>query len=148
MGPPSPTKIKVPRVWSEDGPSKGSSQVPVRPGPGAGGGGSGKGVSEGVKPTVYKNPKSSDGGSRRRLFQQGARVPTFVEHPVVIHDLGGGAARFEKLGPWHRSQLLANAVGVVRSVRPLPSGKWLVGCSSEAQQNKLARLETLQGDAH
>ena len=49
------------------------------------------------------------------------------------------------LGPWHRSQLLANAVGAIRSVRPLPSGKWLIGCSSEAQQSKLARLETLPG---
>ena len=25
------------------------------------------------------------------------------------------------------------------------SGKWLIGCSSEAQQSKLARLETLPG---
>ena len=88
---------------------------------------------------------TAEGASRRRLFQQGTRTPAFVEHPVVLHDLGGGAARFDKLGPWHRSQLLANAVGAIRSVRPLPSGKWLIGCSSEAQQSKLARLETLPG---
>ncbi len=108
-------------------------------------GGPGEGDSRGVKFTSKKDLKSTDGGSRRRLFQQGTRAPAFVEHPVVIHDLGGGAARFEKLGPWHRSQLLANAVGAVRSVRPLPSGKWLIGCSSEAQQSKLARLEVLPG---
>ena len=30
---------------------------------------------------------------------------------MVLHDLGGGAVRSDKLGPWHRSQLLANAVG-------------------------------------
>ena len=88
---------------------------------------------------------TAEGASRRRLFQQGTRTPAFVEHPVVLHDLGGGAARFDKLGPWHRSQLLANAVGAIRSVRPLPSGKWLIGCSSEAQQSKLARLEPLPG---
>ena len=41
---------------------------------------------------------------------------------MVLHDLGGGAARFDKLGPWHRSHLLSNAVGAIRSVRPLPSG--------------------------
>ena len=63
----------------------------------------------------------------------------------MIHDLGGGTARFDKLGPWHRSQLLANAVGAVSSIRPLPSGKWLIGCSSEDQQTKLARLEALPG---
>ena len=88
---------------------------------------------------------TAEGASRRRLFQQGTRTPAFVEHPVVLHDLGGDAALFDKLGPWHRSQLLANAVGAIRSVRPLPSGKWLIGCSSEAQQSKLARLETLPG---
>ena len=88
---------------------------------------------------------TAEGASRRRLFQQGTRTPAFVEYPVVLHDLGGGAARFDKLGPWHHSQLLANAVGAIRSVRPLPSGKWLIGCSSEAQQSKLARLETLPG---
>ena len=76
---------------------------------------------------------TAEGASRRRLFQQGTRTTAFVEYPVVLHDLGGGAARFDKLGPWHRSQLLANAVGAIRSLRPLPSGKWLIGCSSEAK---------------
>ena len=66
---------------------------------------------------------TAEGASRRRLFQQGTRTPAFVEHPVVLHDLGGGAARFDKLGPWHRSQLLANAVGAIRSVRPPSFGK-------------------------
>ena len=60
-------------------------------------GGSGEGVSGGTKPIVQIKQKSTDGGSRRRLFQQGARAPAFVEHPVVIHDLGrgggGGALR-------------------------------------------------------
>ena len=76
---------------------------------------------------------------------QANRAPPFVEYPVVLHGLGRGAARFDKLGPWHRSQLLANAVGAIRSVRPLPLGKWLIGCSNEAQQSKLTRLETLPG---
>ena len=61
----------------------------------------------------------------------------FVDFPVVIHDFGGG--------PWHRSQLLSNAVGAVRFIRPLPSGKWLIGCATEAQQSKLARLDKLPG---
>ena len=89
--------------------------------------------------------QDTQGGYRRRLSQQGSRAPAFVDHPVVIHDLGGGTARFDKLGPWHRSQLLANAVGAVSSIRPLPSGKWLIGCSTEDQQTKLARLEALPG---
>ena len=86
--------------------------------------------------------QDTKGGYRRKPSQQ---APAFVDHPVVIHDLGGGTARFDKLGPWHRSQLLANAVGAVSSIRPLPSGKWLVGCSTEDQQTKLARLEALPG---
>ena len=89
--------------------------------------------------------QDTQGGYRRRPSQQGTRAPAFVDHPVVIHDLGGGTARFDKLGPWHRSQLLANAVGAVSSIRPLPSGKWLIGCSTEDQQTKLARLEALPG---
>ena len=84
-----------------------------------------------------------DGNSRRKQFQPSTRAPAFVDFPVVIHDLGGGSARFDKLGPWHRSQLLSNAVGAVRSIRPLPSGKWLIGCATEAQQSKLARLDKL-----
>ena len=86
-----------------------------------------------------------DGNSRRKQFQPSTRAPAFVDFPVVIHDFGGGSARFDKLGPWHRSQLLSNAVGAVRSIRPLPSGKWLIGCATEAQQSKLARLDKLPG---
>ena len=67
-----------------------------------------------------------DGNSLRKQFQPSTRAPAFVDFPVVIHDLGGGSARFDKLRPWHRSQLLSNAVGAVRSIRPLPSGKWPV----------------------
>ena len=74
-----------------------------------------------------------------------SRVPAFVDFPVVIHDFGGGSARFDKLGPWHRSQLFSNAVGAVRFIRPLPSGKWLIGCATEAQQSKLVRLDKLPG---
>ena len=86
-----------------------------------------------------------DGNSRRKQFQPSTRAPAFVDFPVVIHDLGGGSARFDKLGPWHRSQLLSNAVGAVRSIRPLPSGNWLIGYATEAQQSKLARLDKLPG---
>ena len=90
-------------------------------------------------------PSQPDGNSRRKQFQPSTRAPAFVDFPVVIHDLGGGSARFDKLGPWHRSQLLSNAVGAVRSIRPLPSGKWLIGCATKAQQSKLARLDKLPG---
>ena len=86
-----------------------------------------------------------DGNSRRKQFQPSTRAPAFVDFPVVIHDFGGGSARFDKLGPWHRSQLLSNAVGAVRSIRPLPSWKWLIGCATEARQSKLARLDNLPG---
>ena len=80
-----------------------------------------------------------------RPVNQSTQALAFVDFLVVIHDLGGGSARFDKLGPWHRSQLLSNAVGAVRSIRPLPSGKWLIGCATEAQQSKLARLDKLPG---
>ena len=33
----------------------------------------------------------------------------------------------------------------MRSIRPLPSGKWLTGCATEAQQSKLAHLDKLPG---
>ena len=71
--------------------------------------------------------------------------PAFVDHPVVIEDRPGGKVSLSKLGPWQRSQLISNVVGPIRSVRPLPSGKWLVGCASDTQQHKLARLNTLPG---
>ena len=64
-----------------------------------------------------------------------------VTGPTVVHWLGGRLIRL--LDP--RLQLLLSARPYSRSVRPLPSGKWLIGCSSEAQQSKLARLETLPG---
>ena len=80
----------------------------------------------------------TQGCYRRRPSKQGSRAPAFVDHPVVIHDLGGGTACFDKLGPWHRSQLLANVVGAISSIKPLPSRKWLIGCSTEDQQTNLA----------
>ena len=85
------------------------------------------------------------GSSSRKQFMPSTRASAFVDFPVVIHDFGGGSARFDKLGPWHCSQLLSNAVGAVRSIRPLPSGKWLIGCATEARQSKLARLDNLPG---
>ena len=74
-----------------------------------------------------------------------APAPAFVDHPVVLQDTPGGPVCLAKLGPWQRTQLIEDAVGTVRSVRPLPSGKWLVGCSSLQQQSKLARLDALPG---
>ena len=85
------------------------------------------------------------GNSRTKQFQPSTRTPAFVDFPVVIHDFGGGWSRFDKLGPWHRSQLLCNAVGAVRPIRPLLSEMWLIGCATEAQQSKLARLDKLPG---
>ena len=58
-------------------------------------------------------------GYRRRPSQLGSRAPAFVDHPVVIHDLGGGTACFGKLGPWYRR---ANAIGAVSSIRPSRPG--------------------------
>ena len=56
-----------------------------------------------------------DGNSHRKQFQPSTRAPAFVDFPLVIHDLGSGSARFDKLcipihlgtrfdklGPWLR----------------------------------------------
>ena len=86
-----------------------------------------------------------DSNSHRKQFQPSTRAPAFADFLVIIHDFGCGLARFNKLGPWHHSQLLSNAVGAVRSITPLPSGKWLIECATEAQQSKLARLDKLPG---
>ena len=92
---------------------------------------------EALKGRKATNVPRNRGGHNRRS-QQGSRAPTFVDHPVVIPDLSGRTARFDKLGPWHRSQLLANAVGAVSSIRPHLSRNWLIGYSTEDQQTKLA----------
>ena len=48
--------------------------------------------------TVQKS--QPDGNSRRKQFQKSTKqAPAFVYFPVVINDLGGGWARFDKLGP-------------------------------------------------
>ncbi|KAL8589630.1 hypothetical protein ACOMHN_016014 [Nucella lapillus] len=71
--------------------------------------------------------------------------PAFVDFPVVLTDCPGPAI-FSKLGPWMRSESLKSTCGgAVASIRPLPSGKWLVGCVNEAQQAKLARASVLTG---
>ena len=96
-------------------------------------------------PTVQKaNPAPKlrqDYPSRKA----GKREQQFRSQPDGNPRFGGGWARFDKLGPWHRSQLLCNALGAVRSIRPLLSEMWLIGCATEAQQSKLARLDKLPG---
>ena len=58
-----------------------------------------------------------DGNPRTKQFQPSTRTPPFVDFPVVIHDLGGGSARFDKLGPWHRSQLPSQQRGGSSALR-------------------------------
>ena len=41
----------------------------------------------------------TQGGYRRRPSQQGSRAPAFVDHPVVIHDLGWWNGPLRQAGP-------------------------------------------------
>ena len=63
-----------------------------------------------------------DGNSRRKQFQPGTGIRGLT-------DLGGGSARFDKLGPWHRSQLLSfsatrweQCAPLDAPLRPIPMG--------------------------
>lgn len=67
-----------------------------------------------------------------------------MSYPVVLTEAPGHSI-LGRLGPWERLGALEKAVGAVDSVRQLPSGKWLIGCADERQQNFLSRTTTLPG---
>ena len=70
--------------------------------------------------------------------------PTFHKFPVVIQDLGTGPASIGGLGPSATVKLWANSpVGQILSQRQLASDRWLIGCFSAEQQNKLVHLRQL-----
>ena len=97
------------------------------------------------KPKTAPTVQKTNPAPKPRPGKPGKPDQQFRSQPDGNPRFGGGWARFDKLGPWHRSQLLCNALGAVRSIRPLLSEMWLIGCATEAQQSKLARLDKLPG---
>ena len=76
--------------------------------------------------------------------RRGPPPSSFVSYPVVLTEVPGPSA-LSRLGPWERLGALEKVVGAVDSVRRLPSGKWLIGCSNEKQQNLLSRTNSMPG---
>ena len=70
--------------------------------------------------------------------------PTFLQHPVVLEDLGTGVASFLDNGP-RTASLFQRTIGPILSQRPLPSGKFLIGCRSRQQQEALLKTKVLGG---
>ena len=70
--------------------------------------------------------------------------PTFLQHPVVLKDLGTGVASFLDNGP-RTASLFQRTIGPILSQRPLPSGKFLIGCRSRQQQEALLKTKVLGG---
>ena len=70
--------------------------------------------------------------------------PTFLQHPVVLEDLGTGVASFLDNGP-RTASLFQRTIGPILSLRPLPSGKFLIGCRSRQQQEALVKTKVLGG---
>ena len=69
--------------------------------------------------------------------------PTFVQFPVILEDLGTGAATFRGLGPTTNRKVFKNTIGEVRSQRPLANNRWLIGCVSSDQQKALAKKTSI-----
>ena len=64
--------------------------------------------------------------------------------PVVLEDLGTGFASFLDNGP-RTASLFQRTIGPILSQRPLPSGKFLIGCRSRQQQEALLKTKVLGG---
>ena len=91
------------------------------------------------------NKKTKPAPAGRPFCRQGNQPPlTFVQHPVVLEDLGTGVASFSANGP-RTASLFQRTVGPILSQRPLPSGKFLIGCRSRQQQEALFKTKVLGG---
>ena len=89
-----------------------------------------KAETESKNQTTYRKP-------------QNLPPPSFQKYPVVVEDLGTGAATLRSLGPSTAFKLWKNTIGEIENQRPLGGSRWLVGCRSAAQQSKLAGLTSL-----
>ena len=62
----------------------------------------------------------------------------------MLEDLGTGVANFLDNGP-RTASLFQRTIGPILSQRPLPSGKFLIGCRSRQQQEALFKTKVLGG---
>jgi hypothetical protein len=68
--------------------------------------------------------------------------PVFFDHPVIIENKHeGGETRLRSLD-WNLADLLSEAVGSVRTIKPM-GNRVLIGCVSDLQQSRLAKLTNL-----
>ena len=96
-----------------------------------------------AKEKTNEKPKPAPAG--RPFRRQGNQPPpTFLQHPVVLEDLGTGVASFLDNGP-RTASLFQRTVGPILSQRPLPSGKFLIGCRSRQQQEALLKTKVFSG---
>ena len=96
----------------------------------------------GKEKTTEKAKPTPAGRPFRRQGNQ--PPPTFLQHPVVLEDLGTGVASFLDNGP-RTASLFQRTIGPILSQRPLPSGKFLIGCRSRQQQEALLKTKVLGG---
>ena len=91
------------------------------------------------------NEKQKPAPAGQPFFRQGNQPPpTFLQHPVVLEDLGTGVASFLDNGP-RTASLFQQTIGPILLQRPLLSGKFLIGCRSRQQQEALLKTKVLSG---
>ena len=96
-----------------------------------------------AKEKTNKKPKPAPAGRPFR-WQGNQPPPTFLQHPIVLEDLGTGVASFLDNGP-RTASLFQRTIGPILSQRPLPSGKFLISCRSRQQQEALLKTKVLDG---
>ena len=102
-------------------------------------------------PPPQPPPPQNRNQQRRKISHNRSNLPrqpdpTFLLFPVVLHDLGTGTSTFSSHVPYTNNTIFRNTnVGPIKSQRPLPSGKWLIGCYNVEQQKRLAQKTELCG---
>lgn len=70
-----------------------------------------------------------------------------ADYPILIKEDKKSRVLLKQLTPWEREWLLRTAIpGFAGTLRLLPSGEWLVSCSTAVEQGRLFRLDKLPGD--
>ena len=92
----------------------------------------------------HSKPNQKRPFDRFHQRNQNQPPPTFLQHPVILEDLKTGSSTFLESGPF-TTKLFQTTVGPILSQRPLPSGKFLIGCRSREQQEALLKTKNLAG---
>ena len=107
--------------------------------------------SDSAASTIATTSASTQAKQRYRMtapkqkFPDTSTLPTFVEHPVIVTDAETTqSVRLHSL-EWKLTDILKNAVGAVKSIKELKQGKFLIGCYSQHQQQRLSNMASIGG---